>query len=81
VDIAARVSSKGQITIPKSVREALKLSEGDEVVFRLIEGERAILARTADLLELAGSVSVAAEARGLSWEEIRRRAWAAQARG
>jgi antitoxin PrlF len=81
VDIAARVSSKGQITIPKSVRDALKLSEGDEVVFRLIEGERAILARTPDLLELSGSVSVPAEARGLSWEEIRRRTWAAQARG
>lgn len=81
MDIAARVSSKGQITIPKSVRDALKLREGDEVVFRLIEGERAILARTPDLLELEGSVSVPAEARGLSWEEIRRRAWAEQARG
>ena len=81
MDIAARVSSKGQITIPKSVRDALKLSEGDQVVFRLIEGERAILARTPDLLELAGSVPVSAEVRGLSWEEIRRRAWAAQARG
>lgn len=81
MDIAARVSSKGQITIPKSVRDALRLSEGDHVVFRLIEGERAILARTPDLLELAGSVPVPAGVRGLSWEEIRRRAWAAQARG
>ena len=56
--------SKGQITIPKSVRDALSLSEGDQVVFRLIEGERAILARTPDLLELAGSVPTPAEARG-----------------
>ena len=81
MDVAARVSSKGQITIPKSVRDALNLNEGDQVVFRLIEGERAILARTSDLLELAGSVPVAAELRGLSWQEIRQRAWAAQARG
>lgn len=81
MDVAARVSSKGQITIPKSVREALRLGEGDQVVFRLIEGERAILARTPDLLELAGSVPVPAEVRGLSWDEIRRRAWAARARG
>jgi antitoxin PrlF len=81
VDIAARITSKGQITIPKPVREALNLSEGDRVVFRVIEGERAILARTPDLLDLAGSVPVPAAARGLSWEEIRRRAWAAQARG
>jgi antitoxin PrlF len=81
VDIPARVSSKGQITIPKSVRDALGLNEGDQVVFRLIEGQRAILARTPDLLDLAGSVTVPAEVRGLSWEEIRRRAWAAQPRG
>ncbi len=81
MDIAARITSKGQITIPKSVREALKLTEGDQVVFRVIEGERAILARTPDLLELAGSVSVPADVRGLPWEEIRRRAWAAQLRG
>jgi antitoxin PrlF len=81
MDIAARITSKGQITIPKSVREALKLTEGDQVVFRVIEGERAILARTPDLLELAGSVSVPADVRGLPWDEIRRRAWAAQLRG
>jgi antitoxin PrlF len=81
LDVAARITSKGQITIPKPVREALKLNEGDRVVFRLIEGERAILARTPDLLELAGSVSVPVEVRGLPWEEIRRRAWAAQLRG
>ena len=81
MDIAARITSKGQITIPKPVREALKLAEGDRVVFRVIEGERAILARTPDLLELAGSVSVPFEVRGLPWPEIRRRAWAGQLRG
>jgi len=80
VDVAARLSSKGQITIPKSVREALKLEEGDEVLFRVVEGERAILARTPNLLDLAGSVPVPAEVRGLSWDEVRQRAWAAQIR-
>jgi antitoxin PrlF len=80
LDIAARVTSKGQITIPKPVREALRLEEGDQVLFRLVEGERAILARTPNLLDLAGSVSVPAEVRGLSWDEIRRRAWAAELR-
>jgi antitoxin PrlF len=81
MDIAARLTSKGQITIPKPVRDALKLDEGDQVVFRVIEGERAILARTPDLLELAGSVPVPPEVRGLPWDEIRRRAWATQLRG
>jgi antitoxin PrlF len=72
VDVAARLTSKGQITIPKAVREALGLQEGDQVVFR-VEGGRAVLARTPDLLELAGSVIMPEDAEGLSWEEIRRR--------
>lgn len=81
MDIAARITSKGQITIPKPVRDALKLGEGDQVVFRVLEGGRAILARTPDLLELAGSVAVPPGVRGLQWEEVRRRAWASQIRG
>ena len=43
VDAAARVTSKGQVTVPKAVRDALGIKEGDEVVFR-VEGNRAVLA-------------------------------------
>ena len=57
MDVAAKLTSKGQVTIPKSVREALHLAEGDVVVFR-IQGEHAVLARTPRLLELAGSIAV-----------------------
>ena len=46
MDVAARLTSKGQLTVPKSVREALGLREGDSVVFHL-EGSRAVLARDA----------------------------------
>lgn len=77
MDIAARLTSKGQITIPKAVREALGLRQGDEVVFR-VEGGRAVLARTTDLLELAGSVSVPVARRGASWDEVRRQTRAAR---
>ena len=70
MDVAARVTSKGQITIPKAVREALGLSAGDEVVFR-VNGDTAVVARTAELLELAGAVSVPAAKRGASWKQIR----------
>ncbi len=72
MDVAARLTSKGQVTIPKAVRDALGLRDGDEVVFR-VEGMRAVLARTSDLIELAGSVPVPAAKRGASWDEIRRR--------
>jgi antitoxin PrlF len=81
MDFAARVTSKGQVTIPKPVREALNLGEGDKVVLRVIEGGRAILARIPDLLDLAGSVPVPVDARGLPWDEIRRRGRAGGLRG
>jgi antitoxin PrlF len=77
MDVAARMTSKGQVTIPRAVREALGLGEGDHVVFR-VEGRRAVLARTADLLDLAGSVEVPAEKRGVAWDEVRRRTRAAR---
>jgi AbrB family looped-hinge helix DNA binding protein len=78
VDVAAQLSSKGQLTVPKAVRDALGLAEGDQVVFR-VEGERALMARTPHLLDLAGSVPVPAEKRGTSWSEVRRRTREARA--
>jgi len=71
-DVAAQLSSKGQLTVPKAVRDALGLVEGDQVVFR-VEGQRAVLARTPNLLDLAGTVPVPAEKRGTPWSEVRRR--------
>ncbi len=71
MDVSARLSSKGQVTIPRSVREALALEEGDTVVFR-VDGDRAVLARSPDLLALAGSVSVPAARRGTPWNEVMR---------
>ena len=35
VDAAAKVTSKGQVTVPKAVRDALGIETGDEVVFRV----------------------------------------------
>ena len=35
----ARITSKGQVTVPKAVREALDLKRGDYLVFELPEGE------------------------------------------
>jgi antitoxin PrlF len=70
MEVAARLTSKGQITLPKAIRDALGLQEGDRVVFRVERGY-AVLARTADLLELAGSVPVPPERLGMSWEDIR----------
>jgi AbrB family looped-hinge helix DNA binding protein len=73
MEIAATVTSKGQITLPKTVRDALGVREGDRVVFRVME-DRAVVARSPSLLDLAGSVSVPAAVRGAPWSEVRRRA-------
>ncbi len=70
MDVAARVTAKGQVTIPKDVRDALQIEVGDQIVFRVV-GQQASLARTADLLDLAGAVEVPAAKRGASWEDIR----------
>ena len=72
MDAAAKVTSKGQVTVPKAVRDALGIKEGDEVVFR-VEGKRAVLARTPDFLDLAGSVKVPAAKRNVAWDEVIRR--------
>ena len=45
MDVRAKISSKGQVTIPKRVRDALDLHEGDELVFR-VERSRALVAKT-----------------------------------
>lgn len=78
MDAAAKMTSKGQVTVPKAVREALGIKEGDEVVFR-VEGNRAVLARTPDLLELAGSIRVPAAKRNVAWDEVLRRTKAKRA--
>ena len=72
MDARAKVTSKGQVTIPKSVRDALALHEGDELLFR-VERSRALLAKTPDFLDLAGTVSVPAAKRGTPWDEVLRR--------
>ena len=49
------ITSKGQITIPKSIRTALQLESGDRVQFRLRDdGVVEMLPETGDLIALFG---------------------------
>ena len=49
------VTSKGQVTIPKEVRESLRLRSGQKIQFVLDEGERATIApEPTKLADLAG---------------------------
>ena len=78
MDARAKLTSKGQVTIPKSVRDALDLHEGDELLFR-VERSRALLAKTPDLIDLAGSVAVPAGKRGTPWDDVLRQTRRARA--
>ena len=78
MEIAAKTSSKGQITVPKAVRDALGIGEGDNVVFR-VEGNRAVLARTPDFLSLAGTIKVPAARRNAAWDDVVRKTRSARA--
>lgn len=69
MDVSAKVTAKGQVTIPKEVRDALGIAEGDHIVFR-VEKHRALLARTPRLLDLAGAVPVPAAKRGATWGQV-----------
>jgi len=51
----ATMTSKGQITVPKEVRDELNLTVGSKVMFvKLQEGQYRLVARTGRIQDLAG---------------------------
>ena len=51
----AIVTSKGQITIPKTIREDMGISFKDKIDF-IIDGDRLVLRRVKTLKDLRGSI-------------------------
>jgi AbrB family looped-hinge helix DNA binding protein len=45
VEAVAKVTAKGQTTIPKEVREALGIGPGDLIVWELSSGKKAVVRR------------------------------------
>lgn len=53
----AIVTSKGQITIPNSIRKAMGLKAKDRVIFTVMpDGTTVIRAKTRDISSLAGTI-------------------------
>lgn len=85
MEASAVVTSKGQVTIPARIREALGIRRGARLVFHVEDdhivieeptsGRQMSVKRYRDFFSLAGSVPVPAELKGASWSEVRRRAW------
>lgn len=63
------VSSKGQLTIPKPLREALKLKAGAKVFFSLREGRVEMKPVSEGILQWQGVLR--AEGQATPWEEVR----------
>jgi AbrB family looped-hinge helix DNA binding protein len=61
----ARITFKGQLTIPKSVRETLNVSKGDSVVFEERNGE--IVVRKATMMDAAWARGIQATLN--EWED------------
>lgn len=67
----SRVSSKGQVTIPKPIRELLKLNEGDRIAF--IEDDGKVVITKASLIalrELQDTLSKEAQAKEITEAEL-----------
>jgi AbrB family looped-hinge helix DNA binding protein len=53
-----KVTSKGQITVPKPIREHLNLTKGDRIEFLIgVNGKVTIMPATADVRQLKGMVA------------------------
>jgi antitoxin PrlF len=50
----ATISAKGQVTIPKEMREALDLRPGDQLICSVVDGEVIITPKNVDFKDLAG---------------------------
>jgi AbrB family looped-hinge helix DNA binding protein len=70
------VSTKGQVTIPKDVREALRIRPGDKVLFDLTGGDRATVrkAEPARLTEILDRLGPSKET-GVEFQRRLRREW------
>ena len=70
---AVRVQERGQVTIPKEIRERLDLKKGDLVTF--VETEEGVMIKPAEIVVSAAldEIGEALKERGLSLEELMER--------
>ncbi len=67
------VTKKGQITIPKPIRDRLGLKEGDKVIAKFCENE-VYIRKITFIFDLEGSVRVPEKVKKLGWKEIEKKA-------
>lgn len=77
--LGTQLTTKGQVTVPKDVRDALNLSVGDKVYF-VADGDRAIMVPLKrDIWSIRGALKKYAKGKKLDWKKIREAAQKAAA--
>jgi AbrB family looped-hinge helix DNA binding protein len=67
----ALITSKGQMTIPKEVREALNLRPSEKVVI-VVDGDQAIFKPIrGNLLDIGGSIDIPEQEKPISFRKVR----------
>jgi AbrB family looped-hinge helix DNA binding protein len=64
-----KITSKGQVTIPKEIREKLLLKESDNLEVKVV-GNSIVMERMETFETLRGSVKLPYKYKNMSWREI-----------
>ncbi|PKM81994.1 MAG: AbrB/MazE/SpoVT family DNA-binding domain-containing protein [Firmicutes bacterium HGW-Firmicutes-14] len=70
--LSANLTTKGQVTIPKEIRERLQLRQGDKVIFEIKDGGEVIVKKgiLTAFDNLAETLSSEAKRRGYTPEQL-----------
>ncbi|MCI0469241.1 MAG: AbrB/MazE/SpoVT family DNA-binding domain-containing protein [Nitrospirae bacterium] len=68
----ATLTSKGQITIPKEIRDALHLTEHDKVAIVAEEGAAVMKPIRGNILDIGASIKISAKEKPIDFKKIRR---------
>ena len=67
--MSVKITSKGQVTLPKTVRDYLNVSPGDEMTFRVTSDGSVIVEPKVKLMSLKGLVKT--DVKGVSVEDMK----------
>ena len=68
----ATITSKGQITIPKDIRDALHLTEHDKVAIVTEKGMAVIKPIKGNILDIGASVKISATQKPIDFKKVRK---------
>ena len=66
----AKITTKGQTTVPQEVRDYLRLRTGDWIEFVIADGEVKLIAKNVSIADLAGFLGPPPRGAGATIEEL-----------